>query len=128
MTDTSWSKNNFLYGTSFTAGELADVPLLDISRGKIILATFDSSGNINNNPTPFFILTTSKIYNNNGFPNMPASPEVLYQQFLLAQGNTKDFGATSNSVDNGQDPKNFYFSPFLFCAVFVIIKNLMFLY
>ncbi len=107
--DTSWKTNNFTYGI-FESGDIDNVPLLDIVRGNIVLAQLDGSGNITNNPTAFFILTTSKINNVNNFPNVPST---AYQQFMLVQGNSKNFGPTSGSVPNGQNNSNFYFSPFV---------------
>jgi hypothetical protein len=110
----AWKTNNFVYGNAFSEEELSNVPTLDIVRGKIILAEFNGSGIIINNPTPFFILTTSKIYNTNGLGNLPSdSSTTAYEQFLLTQGNSKDYGKTAGSITNNQDSKNFYFTPFV---------------
>jgi hypothetical protein len=106
----SWKTNYFTYSSStITDEDLNNIPLLDIVRGNIILAQLDGSGNISNNPTAFFILTTSKISNINNLGNVPQN---AYQQFMLVQGNSKTFGTTSGSVPNGQNNSKFYFTPF----------------
>lgn len=108
--DTAWSTNYFTY-EAFGPGDIENVPLLDIVRGNIVLIELDSSNNIINNPTPFFILTTAKINNEkNTLGNVPAT---AYQQFMIVQGDSNNYGKTSGSLPNGQDPLNFYFSPFV---------------
>jgi hypothetical protein len=88
------------------------MPLMNTFRGDIVPATFDSFGNINNHPTPFYILCTAKIYNTgNDIPSLPvksAGYDVrTYQQFGLTQGNPSIFRAT-NAFNNNAATKNIF--------------------
>lgn len=88
------------------------MPLMNTFRGDIVPATFDLSGNINNHPTPFYILCTTKIYNTDNeiasLPTKTAGYDVrTYQQFGLTQGNPSIFPAT-NAFNNNAATKNIF--------------------
>jgi hypothetical protein len=64
------------------------IPLMNTFRGDIVPATFDLSGNINNHPTPFYILCTTKIYNTDNeiasLPTKTAGYDVkTFQQYNI---------------------------------------------
>jgi hypothetical protein len=88
------------------------MPLMNTFRGDIVPATFDINGNVNNHPTPFYILCTAKIYNTNNeiasLPSKVGGYDVrTYQQFGLTQGNPSIFPAT-NSANNNAATKNIF--------------------
>lgn len=86
-----------------------NMPVFDSMRGDIVPAIFDSSGNIINNPTPFYILCTAKIINTgNNIPSLPPiEPDGLtletYEQFGLVQGNKLIFPPTNGGTGGGDN-------------------------
>lgn len=90
------------------------MPILNTFRGDIIPATFDGSGNINNHPTPFYILCTGKIFNYFNFASLPGpgSGTRIYEQFGLTQGDPTIFPPTPNGNGNYAPFNQFTLTPF----------------
>jgi hypothetical protein len=93
------------------------MPLMNTFRGDIVPATFDSFGNINNHPTPFYILCTAKIYNTaNGIPSLPTTQNgldvITFQQFGLTAGDPTTFSGTDIAKTNYAEKNQFTLTTF----------------
>jgi hypothetical protein len=90
-----------------------NIPLMNTFRGDIVPATFDTSRNINNHPTPFYILCTAKIYNTrNAIPSLPDGTNVTYQQFGLTAGDSNIFPGKDSSQSNYAEKNQFTLTTF----------------
>jgi hypothetical protein len=147
--------NEFSFGLGLTASQVAQIPKFNIARGKIVPIQleqpFTEYWNPNNNPnipdpasgppnyanydlrivnypTPFFIISSSSVYNNNNVANMQnndpntGGDKTLTNllQFTVVQGDDVNYNqqpsftepATLGAGGAGQISRNFYFTPF----------------
>jgi hypothetical protein len=144
--------NEFSFGTALTPDQVEQLPKFNLARGKIIpiqlsgdftetwdpgnfpstppKATNDSNYGlyITNYPTPFFIISSSQVYNINKVSSMPYndprngknSDTTTVLQYTVVQGDESNYeqqygtteSATINAGGNGQVARNFYFTPF----------------
>ena len=104
------------YGTTDTV----NVPKLDIMRGDITPAVLVDKGlgnglEIVNNPTPFYMLCTAKVFNGYTQINTIVKNSILqeaYQQFGVTQGSATYFPGTNSDRSNAQDKRNFFLNTF----------------
>jgi hypothetical protein len=94
------------------------MPLMNTFRGDIVPATFDAFGNINNHPTPFYILCTAKIYNTgNSIPSLPTTQNgfdvVTFQQFGITAGDPSTFPGTDVYKTNYANKNQFSLTTFV---------------
>jgi hypothetical protein len=146
--------NEFSFGLGLTADQVEQLPKFNLARGKIIpiqlnsdftetwdlgndsvippippKAINDSNYNktIINDPTPFFIISSSQVYNINKVNSMPYndprngnSNTTTVIQYTVVQGDETNYGQQDNYTEtatlgaggNGQLARNFYFTPF----------------